>query len=300
MNDLKFPVTLCNWVLNFLLDRPQVVKVGPNISSTIIINTGTPQGCPVSPKLYSLFTFDCQAIFPGNTVIKFADDTTVTGLISENNESNYRNEIQNIVDWCNTNNLFLNVSKTKEMIIDFRRNKTIIEPITIKNVDVEQISNFKFLGTHVCNDLSWNVNCTTLLKKARQRLYFLRQLKSYHVNPQILLNFYRSIVESILSSSITVWFDRATMYDLERMCSVIKQAEIIVGKPLLSLEDIYIQRLTKKLNLILNDDSHPAHKYFQILPSGRRMRHYKGNVRFTSSTYPQAVKLFNNARTHRF
>ena len=84
------------------------------------------------------------------------------------------------------------------------------------------------------------------------------------------------------------------------MCSVIKQAENIVGKQLLSLEDIYIQRLTKKLNLILNDDSHPAYKYFQILPSGRRMRHYKGNVRFTSSTYPQAVKLFNNARTHIF
>ena len=162
MNDLHFPVTLCNWVLNFLLNRPQVVKVGTNISSTIVLNTGTPQGCPVSPKLYSLFTFDCQAIYSGNTVIKFADDTTVTGLISDNNEHNYRSEIQHIVDWCDTNNLFLNVNKTKEMIIDFRRNKTTIEPITIKNIDVEQVSSFKFLGTHVCNDLSWNVNCTTL------------------------------------------------------------------------------------------------------------------------------------------
>ena len=130
-------------------------------------------------------------------------------------------------------------------------------------------------------------------------MYFLRQLKSYNVNSQILLNFYRSIIESILSSSITVWFDRATLYDLERMCSVIRQAEYIVDKQLLSLEDVYIQRPRKKLNLILIDDSQPANKYFQMLPSGRRMRHYKGNVRFTNSTYPQAVKLFNNARTNR-
>ena len=62
-----------------------------------------------------------------------------------------------------------------------------------------------------------------------------------------------------MSYSITVWFDRATLYyDLERMCSVITQAEIIVGIQLFSLEDVYIQRLTKKIKLILNDDSHPA------------------------------------------
>ena len=85
------------------------------------------------------------------------------------------------------------------------------------------------------------------------------------------------------------------------MCSVKRQAENIVGMPLLSLEDIYIQRLTKKIALILNDDSHPAKKYLNnnMLPSGRRLRHFKGAVRFTTSTYPQAVKLFNSARNNR-
>ena len=145
VRDLKFPVTLCNWLLNFLLEHPQVVKVGNTVSSTVVLNTGTPQGCPLSPKLYSLFTFDCVATVPGNTVIKFADDTTVTGLISNNDERNYRREIDNIVDWCETNNLFLNVSKTKEMIIYFRRNKTPMLPLTIQNTEVEQISSFNFL-----------------------------------------------------------------------------------------------------------------------------------------------------------
>ena len=87
----------------------------------------------------------------------------MTGLISDSNENNYINEINNIVDWCNTNNLILNINKTKEMVIDFRRNKNVIKPITINNIDVEQVLNFKFLGTHVCNNLTWNVNCTTFL-----------------------------------------------------------------------------------------------------------------------------------------
>ena len=117
--ELKFPVTLCNWILDFLLERPQVVKIGNIISESITLNTGTPQGCPISPKLYSIFTYDCKADVPDNLLIKFADDTTVSGFIKDNDESNYRDQINNIVTWCGNNNLLLNVSKTKEMVIDF-------------------------------------------------------------------------------------------------------------------------------------------------------------------------------------
>ena len=34
---------LCNWVLDFLIGRPQVVKVGNNISTSLTLNTGDPQ-----------------------------------------------------------------------------------------------------------------------------------------------------------------------------------------------------------------------------------------------------------------
>ena len=294
LNDLKFPLTFCNWILDFLLNRPQLVKLGELVSSTIVINTGTPQGCPISPKLYSLFTFDCKAHLAGNHVFKFADDTTVTGLISDNNEDNYRREIDGIVSWCDTNNLFLNVSKTKELVIDFRRNKSNIEPVFINSSEVEQISVFKFLGCYLTNDLSWHYNCTEILKKARQRLFFLRRLSSFKVNTNIMLSFYRAIIESILTSSITVWYGRATQKDIKLLSNVINQAGKILGLELPSLYDIYRDRLSRKTQLILNDNVHPANKYFDILPSGRRYRHFKGNKRFLDSTYPQAVRLLNS------
>jgi len=172
LNDLKFPLTFSNWILDFLLNRPQLVKLGELVSSIIVINTGTPQGCPISPKLYSLFTFDCKAHLAGNHVFKFADDTTVTGLISDNNEDNYRREIDGIVNWCDNNNLFLNVSKTKELVIDFRRNKSIIEPVFINSIEVEQISVFEFLGCYFTNDLTWHYNCTEILKKSTTKIIF--------------------------------------------------------------------------------------------------------------------------------
>jgi len=66
---------LCNWVLNFLSDRPQSVRVGNRTSGTKTVSTGTPQGCVLSLLLYTLFTHDCVASQSNTCIVKFADDT---------------------------------------------------------------------------------------------------------------------------------------------------------------------------------------------------------------------------------
>ncbi|KAF2988659.1 hypothetical protein MJC1_04264 [Methylocystis sp. MJC1] len=54
-----------------------------------------------------------------NAIITFADNTTVVGLITDNDETAYREEIIDLAMWCQVNNLSLNVIKTKEMIMDY-------------------------------------------------------------------------------------------------------------------------------------------------------------------------------------
>ena len=87
-----------------------MVSVGNNTSATLILNTGAPQGCVLSPLLYSLFTHDCVATHDANTIIKFADDITVLGLITNNDKTPYKEEVKDF-------------SKTKELIIDYRKRR---------------------------------------------------------------------------------------------------------------------------------------------------------------------------------
>ena len=77
---------------------PPVVKVGINTSTSQIRNTGTRQGCVLSPLLYSLFTHDCVAMHVSNSIIKFVDDTTVVGLITNNDETAYREEVRALAE----------------------------------------------------------------------------------------------------------------------------------------------------------------------------------------------------------
>lgn len=51
--------------------------------------TESPQGCVLSPRLYSLRTHDCTANQNTNCMIKYADDTTVVGLITSGDESRW-------------------------------------------------------------------------------------------------------------------------------------------------------------------------------------------------------------------
>ncbi len=58
----------------------------------------------LSPLLYALYTYDCTSIHPTNTIIKFADDTTIVGLISGGDETAYRDEIHRLTEWSTANN----------------------------------------------------------------------------------------------------------------------------------------------------------------------------------------------------
>jgi hypothetical protein len=105
----------------------------------------------LNPILYSLFTHDCVAKHESNTIIKFADDTTLVGLITNNDEAAYGEEVRDLALRSQDKNLLLNVSKTKELIVDYRKRQAEHAPINIDGAVMEWVESFKFLGVHITN-----------------------------------------------------------------------------------------------------------------------------------------------------
>jgi hypothetical protein len=243
LRTLGLNTSLCNWIPDIQTGRPQVVSAGNHTSATLILNTVPLRGACSAP---SLFTSDYTARHDSNTIITFADDTTVGDLITDNNKTAYREEVRDLAMWCEDNNFSLNEIKTKEMIVDYRKGRTEHAPILIDGAAVEQVESFKFLSAHITNQLSWSKHTMTVMKRARQNLFPLRRLKRFGMGPQILKRFYSCTIESILTGCITVWYGKYSASDRKALQREVRTAQYITGAKLPAIQDLYTRRCQRK------------------------------------------------------
>ncbi len=141
---------------------------------------------------------------------------------------------------------------------------------SLKSVPVERVSSFKYLGVNISEDLTWTTHIQTQVKKARQRLYHLRQLRKFRVSPTILKAFYSGTIESVLTRCISVWYGNSSSQDCKALQRVVRLAERISGSALPSLQDIYLKRCRSRAVKIIKDSNHPGNCCCELFP--RRSR----------------------------
>ena len=74
---------------------------------------------------------------------QISDDTALIGLISKDDDRAFLSQVDSFVNHCDTNYLELNVSKTKEMVIDFRQARSDPQPVDIKGSAVARVETYK-------------------------------------------------------------------------------------------------------------------------------------------------------------
>ena len=230
--DLDVHRCLVRWVASFLTGRQQRIKIGDILSTWSGLHGGVPQGTRLGPLLFLIMVNDLHSALP---MVKYVDDITLYntgnyGVASEHNSLQLAAD--HCLSWANENNMNINVTKTKEMVIHFSKNETNLPVLKLNDTMIERVSTTKLLGLNISNDLSWDDHVDSIYKKAARRLYSLVMLKRAGVNAKDMCVYYKAMIRPVMEYCCQVWHSRLTKAQSELLESIQKRAlRIIFSSP---------------------------------------------------------------------
>ena len=206
LNDLRLPDYLIRWLISFLQRRTAHIELENQLSHSFELKRGTPQGSPISPLLYILYTADSMNSIPsGVDYGLFADDTAM--FTSSNTTSNVRNRLQTSIiefeKWCSSWKLDIQPNKTELIHFSPHPRKRYSNPIHLKvsNTTIKPQSSARYLGVIFDQRLQWRDHVKHIETRAQSRINLLRFLNRIapDSNEMIMINLFKSLVRPILT-----------------------------------------------------------------------------------------------------
>lgn len=189
-----------DWISNYLTGRKQVTKINDYVSTAIGVEHGVPQGSILGPLLFLIYINDINKCSECDYEHYFADDALATVSDKDLGKAiqKMNKALNNIATYLKTNKLKLNVDKTKAMILTtpFKYRELNLNQIEIKidNQKIELVTEFKYLGFMLDNNLSLNIHFDYIQKKILKKLYFFSRV-SQHLTMQSRITVYKTIIQ---------------------------------------------------------------------------------------------------------
>jgi hypothetical protein len=220
INRLDISPNIKNFIISFLSNRSQIVKINRLYSDKISINMGIVQGSALGPILFSIMASDLRPVSDFVELVKYADDMTL--LIPEEYEEFFNTEILNLKNWAKENNLTINFVKTKGM--------GIVRPYAIcrneLNLEgIEFVSVFKLLGISVDSKINFNIHVSKILSQCNQRLYLLKLLKHQGMNVKSLNTVYQSLIVNKITYGISAWGGFVRQCDIDKINALFRKGK---------------------------------------------------------------------------
>ena len=313
---INFNVRLCliPWIINFLSDRKQRVKLNQTFSEWLPVKAGVPQGSKLGPILFLIMVNDLgRAMSPNFGAWKYVDDVSLSENLSKGSLSSSQSTLDYINSWASDNWMRLNAKKCKELRLCFFKEKPQLSPLTTDDQPLEVVTSHKVLGLIIQNDLKWNEHIASVVAKASKRLHILRVLRRGGVPAADLVSIYVSLIRSILEYSCVVWHYALPSYLSKQLEKVQKRAfGIIFPKQTYSraCELAECPRLDVRRNdlcirtLKKIDGKGPLSKHLtmtRVSAHGRTMRNNTHRTLYKCTTerlkrrfFPGAIISFNN------
>ena len=192
--------------------------------------------------LAGLASFNCKNSVPS--------DVSINNQIIPASHLKYQEYIKNINQWTINQKMILNQKKTKVMIFNFTNNFKFTTRMQLNDENIEVVEKTKLLGLIVTNDLKWNENTLSLVKRTNARMELLRKVASCTNSIDDKKIIYISYIRSILEQSCEVWHSSLTGENSDDLERVQKSAlKIILADKFTNYEDALIKADLQSLKM---------------------------------------------------
>lgn len=219
--------------------------------------SGVPQGSVVGPLLFLIYVNDLPNCVKSNIHL-YPDDCVLFREVTNNNDMHaLQSDLDNISTWCENWLMNLNIAKCKAMRIT--RTSSAIPSYFIKGQQLGVVNNYRYLGVHISDNLTWNVHIDHIINNANRTLGYIR--RNFPLAPSSLkLLLYKTLVRTKLEYGAAIW-DPDQTYLINRLEMVQnnsarfilsnfhRTASISSMKASLNLPDLVTRRKIKRLCL---------------------------------------------------
>ncbi len=198
---------ILKWFIDYLSGRQQRVLLNSEISKTLPVSSGVPQGSILGPLLFLIYINDLPESMtsPSVDVSLFADDTKCFSIVESLADARVlKTEAGNMEKWAQSERLKFNAQKCKVLSITRKRRPLVAEYI-INGETLLHVSSQKDLGVTFSSDLSWNVHIQEQVTKANRMLGMLKRSTARVKNVNTRRCLYVTLVRSHLAYASQVW-----------------------------------------------------------------------------------------------
>jgi hypothetical protein len=300
------------WIACYLKNRQQCVEITNVDGNDKIVHkssykpnkTGVPQGSILGPLLFLLYINDLPNAIIHKSIL-FADDTTL--IIKHDDNMAFNDKINqtlvDVIDWLDSNNLHININKTKLVQFQTYRSKHIDLQVKYNGSKIEEVNSASFLGIYIDNLSNWKSHIDVLRAKLDRFVYAIYRIRNV-VSEAAALSAYHGYVSSLLRYGLILWgnsVDAHIIFKTQKKCirslcgarhldhcrPLFKRNKILTLPAMYIYEIcIFVKKHLKYFKIVTTNSNRGAHRHNLFLP--------KTNLALSrKNVHCMAIKIFN-------